>query len=168
MSLYYRRMTGCDIQWQARTPHFIPHCVLVCQSPYNELKFQQTTMLRNYMGSQSNSRCTLWHVKMTLMKYTFIMFWGTKYQLSSNYKYILYKHWCILYQKSPTFFQTAPNSKCSNYTQLIHQVQRWWQEKIMQRITKVMMFVVKWQVCTLEYIFSAGRCSTVLKHARVY
>ena len=156
MSLYYRRMTGCDIQWQARTPHFIPHYVLVCQSPYNELKFHQTTMLRNYMGSQSNSRCSLWHMQMTRMKYTFIMFWGTKYQLPSNYEYILYKHWCILYQKSPTFFQPTPNSKCSNYTQLIHQVQCWWKEKIMQRIMKVMMFVVKWRVCTLEYshIFS--------------
>jgi hypothetical protein len=47
---------------------------------------------------------------------------------TSNYEYILYKHWCILYEKSPTFFQPAPNSKCSNYTQLIHQVQCWWQD----------------------------------------
>lgn len=143
-------MTGCDIQWQARIPHFIQHCMLVCQSPYNELKFQQTTMLRNYMGSQSNSRRTLWHTQMTHIKYTFTVFWGTKYQLSINYVYILYKQWCIMYQKCPTFFQPAPNSECSNYIQLIYQVQCWWQEKIIHRIMKMMMFVFKWQVCTLE------------------
>lgn len=64
----------------------------------------------------------------------FTLFWGTKYELSSNYEYIMYKPWCMLYQKCPTFFQPAPKSQCSNYTQLIHQVQCWWHETIMQRI----------------------------------
>lgn len=154
MSLYYRRMTRCDIQWQARTPHFIPHYVLVCQSPYNELKFHQTTMLRNYMGSQSNTRCSLWHIQMTCMKYTFIMFWGTKYQLAIMNTYC-----------------TNTDAYCmrrAQHSSNLHQIQSAviihnWSikcnvgDKITQRIMKMMTFVVKWQVYTLEYshIFSS-------------
>ena len=45
------------------------HIVLVCQSPYNELKFQQTTMLRNYIATpDAPFDIHKWHAWNTLLQ----------------------------------------------------------------------------------------------------